>query len=83
MPITNANLAHQINQVPDQNTRNALWALFNVLKSDLTANKTAFANHTHKTPTTQPGITSTPTSDAGAAGSTGGTAHPGFSQNLG
>ncbi len=34
----------------------------------------SFNAHTHKTPTTAPGATSTPTSDAGAAGSTGGTA---------
>lgn len=34
----------------------------------------SFDTHTHKTPTSNPGATSTPTSDAGGAGSTGGTA---------
>lgn len=33
-----------------------------------------FDAHTHKTPTSNPGTTSTPTSDAGGAGSSGGTA---------
>lgn len=35
---------------------------------------TDFDAHTHKTPTSNPGTTSTPTSDAGGSGSTGGTA---------
>lgn len=35
---------------------------------------TSFDTHTHKTPTSNPGATSTPTSDAGGSGSTGGTA---------
>lgn len=34
----------------------------------------SYDQHTHKTPTTNPGATSTPTSDAGGSGSTGGTA---------
>ena len=34
----------------------------------------SFDTHTHKTPTSNPGATSTPTSDAGGSGSTGGTA---------
>lgn len=44
----------------------ALTAAVNQLIADFDA-------HTHKTPTSNPGITSTPTSDAGGSGSTGGT----------
>lgn len=41
---------------------------------DLERLRAAFMAHTHRTPTTNPGPTSTPTTDAGGAGSTGGTA---------
>lgn len=41
---------------------------------DLERLRGAFMAHTHRTPTTNPGPTSTPTTDAGGAGSTGGTA---------
>ena len=46
----------------------------NKLITDVELLRTAFMAHTHKTPTTNPGATSTPTSDAGGSGSTGGTA---------
>jgi hypothetical protein len=41
---------------------------------DMETLRAAFMAHTHRTPTTNPGSTSTPNTDAGGAGSTGGTA---------
>lgn len=41
---------------------------------DMERLRAAFMAHTHRTPTTNPGSTSTPNTDAGGAGSTGGTA---------
>lgn len=44
------------------------------LRNTVDAMVTVFNAHTHKTPTSNPGATSTPTSDAGGSGSSGGTA---------
>lgn len=46
----------------------------NRLIDDVERLRGAFMAHTHRTPTTNPGATSTPNTDAGGAGSTGGTA---------
>lgn len=45
-----------------------------LLRNTVDALVTNFNSHTHKTPTANPGATSSPTSDAGGSGSTGGTA---------
>ena len=52
----------------------ALRLEFNKLVDDVERLRAAFMAHTHRTPTTNPGATSTPTTDAGGAGSSGGTA---------
>ncbi len=46
----------------------------NRLVTDVETLRAAFMGHTHRTPTTNPGATSTPNTDAGGAGSAGGTA---------
>jgi hypothetical protein len=62
---------------PDASNRELLETLLfdlYTLRNSVDALTTIFNAHTHKTPTSSPGTTSTATSDAGGSGSTGGTA---------